>query len=55
MEIIASLPDMLSDLHQFKLESDRPPPARRDPGKQDRNALCSCGSGKKYKHCHGRN
>jgi len=55
MEIIASLPDMLADLYQFKIESDRPEPARRDPGKQDRNALCSCGSGKKYKHCHGRN
>jgi len=55
MEIIASLPDMLADLHQFKIESQRPKPAKRDPAKQDRNALCSCGSGKKYKHCHGRN
>ncbi len=29
----------------------------RDPatwGKVSRNALCPCGSGKKYKHCHGR-
>jgi uncharacterized protein YecA (UPF0149 family) len=25
---------------------DGPPPGRNDP--------CSCGSGKKYKHCHGR-
>jgi preprotein translocase subunit SecA len=23
-------------------------------GKVQRNALCPCGSGKKYKHCHGR-
>ena len=23
-------------------------------GKVARNALCPCGSGKKYKHCHGR-
>jgi preprotein translocase subunit SecA len=23
-------------------------------GKVPRNALCPCGSGKKYKHCHGR-
>jgi preprotein translocase subunit SecA len=23
-------------------------------GKVSRNALCPCGSGKKYKHCHGR-
>jgi preprotein translocase subunit SecA len=22
-------------------------------GKISRNALCPCGSGKKYKHCHG--
>ena len=27
-------------------------PAKRAAGKQDRNALCACGSGKKYKHCH---
>jgi len=32
----------------------------RDPndpatwGKVARNAVCPCGSGKKYKHCHGR-
>ncbi len=28
----------------------------RDPatwGRVSRNALCPCGSGKKYKHCHG--
>jgi uncharacterized protein len=55
MEIIASLPDMLADLHAYKIEMQRPAPAKRDPAKQDRNALCSCGSGKKYKHCHGRN
>ncbi|MFC4626572.1 preprotein translocase subunit SecA [Daeguia caeni] len=35
------------------------PPAERDPtdprtwGKISRNELCPCGSGKKYKHCHG--
>ena len=28
------------------------PPSR--PPKEGRNALCSCGSGKKYKKCHGR-
>jgi preprotein translocase subunit SecA len=29
----------------------------RDPtswGKVGRNEVCPCGSGKKYKHCHGR-
>jgi preprotein translocase subunit SecA len=36
------------------------PPAQRDPqnpatwGKVGRNEDCPCGSGKKYKHCHGR-
>ncbi len=36
------------------------PPPPRDPahpaswGKVPRNARCPCGSGKKYKHCHGR-
>jgi SEC-C motif-containing protein len=28
-------------------------PVRRDASKQNRNELCSCGSGKKYKKCHG--
>jgi preprotein translocase subunit SecA len=38
----------------------RAPRARMDPadpatwGKVPRNALCPCGSGKKYKHCHGK-
>ena len=44
---------MLADLYQYKIECQRPKPAKRDAAKQDRNALCSCGSGKKYKHCHG--
>lgn len=36
-----------------------PPPVKRDAtdpstwGKVSRNELCPCGSGKKYKHCHG--
>ncbi|NDD55847.1 hypothetical protein EBZ39_18605, partial [bacterium] len=28
--------------------------ARRDAPKVGRNDACPCGSGKKYKHCHGR-
>ena len=28
--------------------------ATRDLGQGSRNALCPCGSGKKYKHCHGK-
>ena len=26
----------------------------RETDKVGRNALCPCGSGKKYKHCHGK-
>jgi preprotein translocase subunit SecA len=35
----------------------RPQMDPRDPstwGKVPRNAACPCGSGKKFKHCHGR-
>ena len=41
-------------------EGTRVAAAQRDPnnpatwGKVQRNAACPCGSGKKYKHCHGR-
>ena len=31
-----------------------PPPFTRAGEKVGRNDLCPCGSGKKYKHCHGR-
>jgi len=30
-----------------------PPPLMRDGRKVGRNEPCPCGSGKKYKHCHG--
>jgi preprotein translocase subunit SecA len=39
--------------------AEAPPPVARDPqdpntwGKVGRNEACPCGSGKKYKHCHG--
>ncbi len=32
----------------------RPKPVRRDSPKVGRNEPCPCGSGKKYKKCHGR-
>lgn len=34
---------------------ETPQPAKRDVGKVGRNDPCPCGSGKKYKNCHGRN
>jgi preprotein translocase subunit SecA len=35
-------------------ERPRPQPFQRAIGKVGRNEPCPCGSGKKYKHCHGR-
>jgi preprotein translocase subunit SecA len=34
-------------------ENEPPQPVRRDHPKVGRNDPCPCGSGKKYKHCHG--
>lgn len=53
LEVIASLPDMLSDLHHHRIDALTPrEPIRREPV-PDRNAPCPCGSGKKYKKCCG--
>jgi preprotein translocase subunit SecA len=35
------------------MEEDRKPDDQRTWGKVSRNAQCPCGSGKKFKHCHG--
>jgi preprotein translocase subunit SecA len=35
-------------------EAEKPQPFVRRAGKVGRNDPCPCGSGKKYKHCHGR-
>ena len=35
-------------------EVSRTPPARPAGAKVGRNEPCPCGSGKKYKHCHGK-
>lgn len=34
--------------------AEKPQPLARDMRKVGRNDACPCGSGKKYKHCHGR-
>jgi preprotein translocase subunit SecA len=34
--------------------SQKPAPFVRQMGKIGRNDPCPCGSGKKYKHCHGK-
>ncbi len=51
MDIIASLPGMLADLHHHRIDMLTPRiPLQRAPTPQ-RNAPCPCGSGKKYKKC----
>ncbi|MEE8127818.1 MAG: SEC-C metal-binding domain-containing protein, partial [Nitrospinaceae bacterium] len=35
-------------------ESQKPAPVKRDENKVGRNDPCPCGSGKKYKKCHGK-
>jgi uncharacterized protein len=44
---VADLSDLTSEL-RYKVDT-----VRRDTPKVGRNDACPCGSGKKYKHCHG--
>jgi uncharacterized protein len=53
LEITASLPAMLADLHEYRIEQLTPREPARRAATPDRNAPCPCGSGKKYKKCHG--
>jgi uncharacterized protein len=53
LEIIASLPGMLADLHHHRIDALTPRTPITREATPDRNALCPCGSGKKYKKCHG--
>ena len=53
LEIIASLPGMLADLHHHRIEALTPREPIRRVETPDRNAACPCGSGKKYKKCCG--
>jgi len=53
LDIIASLPGMLADLHRHRIDALTPrQPLRRD-ALPERNAPCPCGSGRKYKKCCG--
>jgi uncharacterized protein len=53
LEIHASLPDMLHDLHVHRIESLTPREPVRRAATPERNDPCPCGSGKKYKKCCG--
>jgi len=50
LEILAGLPLMLHELLAARLVPDT---IRREEPKIGRNDLCPCGSGRKYKKCHG--
>lgn len=53
LEIVASLPGMLADLHRHRIEALTPRQPIRRAELPDRNAACPCGSGRKYKKCCG--
>jgi uncharacterized protein len=44
---------MLADLNDHRVEQGTPREPARRADQPDRNAPCPCGSGKKYKKCHG--
>ncbi len=45
--------DLLSQAHSNTQQKQKPQPVKVEK-KIGRNELCPCGSGKKYKHCHGK-
>lgn len=51
LDIIASLPGMLSDLQHHRIESLTPRVPLRRAAVPERNAPCPCGSGRKFKKC----
>jgi uncharacterized protein len=52
-EIREGLANHLMDVRQFWFEKSIPPTVKREGPKVGRNDPCPCGSGKKYKSCHG--
>ena len=56
-EVIHQMLDGVHDVHEFfrvaRQRAYSPPPARRAEAKVGRNDPCPCGSGRKYKYCHG--
>lgn len=53
VEIREGLANHLMDVRQFWFEKSIPPTVKREGPKVGRNDPCPCGSGKKYKNCHG--
>jgi uncharacterized protein len=52
-EIRTNIASHLLDVRQFWFDRNIPPTVRREGPKIGRNDPCPCGSGKKYKNCHG--
>ena len=52
-DIRGGLADHLLDIRAFWFEKAKPESVRREGDKVGRNDPCPCGSGKKYKACHG--
>ncbi len=52
-QIREGLADHLIDVRQYWFDKSIPPTVRRDAPKVGRNDPCPCGSGKKFKNCHG--
>jgi hypothetical protein len=53
IQIEEMLIDQMNSPPQFRSRS-KPNPGVRETRRQGRNEPCRCGSGKKFKHCHGR-
>ncbi|MBK9495579.1 MAG: hypothetical protein BWZ07_00282 [Alphaproteobacteria bacterium ADurb.BinA280] len=53
IEIISELPGILHLMHLRHMEELKPQTIRRESSDIGRNDLCPCGSGKKFKKCHG--
>jgi uncharacterized protein len=49
-DLVAAVADLSDLTHHLRYKVDT---VRRDTPKVGRNDPCPCGSGKKYKHCHG--
>lgn len=53
-EVREGLANHIMDVRQHWFEKSIPPTVKREGPKVGRNDPCPCGSGKKYKNCHGR-
>jgi len=53
-EVREGLANHLIDIRQHWFDKSIPPTVKREGPKVGRNDPCPCGSGKKYKSCHGR-